>query len=61
MQHWACVAKQAELADAFGDLGRVDHVYSLAAPAEDCFRKHRPAGAGALFRYVEMAKLVTPA
>ena len=31
-------AKPAELADAFGDLGRVYHVYSLAAPAEDCYR-----------------------
>jgi protein O-GlcNAc transferase len=31
-------AKPAELADAFGDLGRVYHVYDLAAPAEDCYR-----------------------
>jgi tetratricopeptide (TPR) repeat protein len=31
-------AKPAELADAFGDLGRVYHVYGLAAPAEDCYR-----------------------
>ena len=31
-------AKPAELAEAFGDLGRVYHVYGLAAPAEDCYR-----------------------
>jgi tetratricopeptide (TPR) repeat protein len=31
-------ARPAELAEAFGDLGRVYHVYGLAAPAEDCYR-----------------------